>query len=64
MAKKLPPSETKIPGVECRTRKHGIYLVTGNELRNKFTLWKENAYGYEKIATANNPTKLYSKIPW
>lgn len=64
MMKDLPASETKVPGVECKTRKNGTYVVTGNELRNKFTLWKFAAGGYEKVTTGKSPLTLYDKIPW
>ena len=51
---KLPKSETIVPGVECRTLYHGTYVITSNELRNKFTLWQLMGSDYTKIATNNH----------
>ena len=61
---KIPKSELLVPGVECRTLRKGVYVITSNELRNKFTLWKDNGGDYEKVATAKSPMTLYDKINW
>ena len=61
---KIPKSELMVPGVECRTKMNGNFVITSNELRSKFTLWKPSDDGYEKVATAKDPTALYDKVPW
>lgn len=61
---KIPKSETIVPGVECRTLHHGTYVITSNELRNKFTLWQLMGNDYTKIAINKSITALYDKVPW
>lgn len=61
---KIPKSELLVPGVECRTRHHGVYVITANEARNKFTLWHETEGDYKKIASNKSLTALYDKVPW
>lgn len=38
------------------------YLISQNTAKQQFTLWKIVEGGYEKLGTANSPTKLYEKI--
>lgn len=61
---KLPKAETLTPGVLCRTRRQGSYVITSNEIRSRFTLWKESGGKYEKVTTGKSPLVLYEKIPW
>lgn len=61
---KIPKTELTVPGVLCRTKHQGVYVITSNELRSKFTLWKDNVDDYEKIATNKSILALYDKIPW
>ena len=58
--KSLPQSETKAPGVECRTQ-NGVYVITSNAERTRFTLWRMDGE-YTKIQTAESPTALYDLI--
>ena len=61
---KIPKSELLVPGVECRTQFQGNFVITSNELRNRFTLWKQTDDGFEKKSTSKSIMDLYDKIPW
>ena len=39
-----------------------LYLVTSDKLRSTYTLWAKADEGYNKIATASDPSKLYNKM--
>lgn len=39
-----------------------LYLITSDKLRTTYTLWAKINEGYNKIATASEPTKLYNKM--
>ena len=58
---KLPLSENG-PGVVCNGK--FVYIISQNLNKNKFTLWKKVDEGYEQIAVADNPMKLYDKVEW
>lgn len=59
--KAIPKSEDG-PGVVCNGK--DVYIVSQNLDKKQFTLWRKVPEGYEKIATANNPDKLYDKVVW
>lgn len=61
MAVKSIPSSEDGYGVVIKTE-NSIYIVSQNTAKGKFTLWKETSSGYEKIATADSPLKLYEKV--
>lgn len=60
VVKNLPVSEDG-HGVVYRT-KAKEYIVSQNTKKEIFTLWLVVDGGYEKIATSNNPIKLYEKV--
>lgn len=61
--KKLPAADYG-PGVLCTTKSGRQFQITQNPEKRKFTLWAVVDGGYDKIAMANSPTDLYSKIDW
>lgn len=58
--KTLPKTEDG-HGVLYRTP-NAEYIISQNTVKQQFTLWKIVEDGYEKISTANSPTKLYEKL--
>ena len=63
MVKKLPATESG-PSVRCTTRAGEVYLISQNQMGDRFTLWKVLADGYEKLDTGKCPMELYDKILW
>lgn len=63
IVKKLPVADCG-PGVLCITKSGKQFQITQNPEKRKFTLWAIIDGGYDKIAVANSPTDLYSKIDW
>ncbi len=61
---KIPKTELLVPGVLCRTKQNGNFVITSNELRTRFSLWKQHGDDYDKIATNKTITALYEKVPW
>ena len=61
MTKTLPKSENG-PRVLCQGKQD--YVLSQNLDKKIFTLWLKSEGGYEKIATSNNPMKLYAKVVW
>ena len=59
---KIPKSETLVPGVQCRTRNGNTFVITSNELRTRFTLWKPAGEEYERITTAKSIVVLYDEV--
>lgn len=60
--KKLPTADTG-PQLQCYTVSGKHFVISQNPMTGKFTLWRVDK-GYEKIATASNPTILSEKVPW
>lgn len=63
VVKSLPAEDTGA-GVTCVTASGENFRISQNPTKGIFTLWKIRPTGYEKIATANSPIKLYAKIDW
>ena len=66
IVKSIPSSETGT-GVVCYTKPNmsgDKYIISQNPLKEQFTLWKCIDDEYEKIATANNPSKFDEMIPY
>ena len=59
IVKTIPNSETG--KVECL---NGQYVITYNNLKEQFTLWKCLDDGFEKIKTSDNPLEFDKIIPW
>ena len=55
----IPSSE--IQKVDCLNEK---YIITQNNLKEQFTLWKRLEDGFEKIKTSGNPLDFDKVIPW
>lgn len=58
--KTIPASET---GART-TCLNGEYLITENQLKAQFTLWRRSDDGFEKIKTSDNPLDFDKIIPW
>ena len=63
IVKKLPATDYG-PGVLCTKALGNRFQITQNPEKKKFTLWRILDGGFEKIAMANTPVDLYSKIAW
>lgn len=61
VVKKLPLSDSG-PGVVCSGKY--VYIISQDLKKQRFTLWKKIDEGYEKIASSDNPMKLYDKVEW
>lgn len=63
--KNIPSSESG-SSVLCKTKNGTEYTVSQNPIKERlrFSLWKHTKGSYEKIATAESPTDLYSLIEW
>ena len=59
VVKAIPNSE--IQKVDCL---NGKYLITKNNLEERFTLWKRLEDGFERIKTSDNPLDFDKTIPW
>ena len=59
IVKAIPNSE--IQKVDCL---NGKYIITQNNLEERFTLWKRLEDGFEKVKTSNNPLNFDDVIPW
>ena len=49
---------TEVSKVSCFTRPNSSgdeYIITQNQLKQQFTLWKCVEDGFERISTSNNP---------
>lgn len=44
------------------TTKNGVFLFTSDNIREKYTLWREVDNGYELIGTGKNPPHLEEKF--
>ena len=49
-----------IPATELRwvrqiTESGDTFLITSDQLRNKYTLWKQNGTGFQKVTTGATP---------
>lgn len=62
-SKNIPASENGA-GVQCSTRTGKKFQISQNIEKMRFILWRVVDEGYEKIASANSPSDLYSIIPW
>lgn len=63
--KTIPSSE--IEKVSCFTKPNSSgdeYIITQNQLKQQFTLWKCVEDGFEKISTSNSPSNLDENIPY
>lgn len=63
IVKKLPAADYG-PGVLCTTASGDKFQITQNPEKRKFTLWHIVSGGFEKVAMADSPVDLYSKISW
>lgn len=63
--KQLP--KASVVKVTCFTKPNGggdQYLITQNEIKGNFDLWKCCEDGYEKVATGDNPIEFNQFIPY
>ena len=60
--KRLPAGDTG-PTYTYTNAQGEEYVITWCYTPKRFTLWKKMSDGYEKMATAQAPTELYSRIP-
>lgn len=58
--KHLPKTENG-HGVRYTLSNGEVYIISYNINTMKFTLWKEQEDGYEKIGTSSDPEVLYKK---
>ncbi len=63
LVKSIPAADTGA-GVTCVSATGENFRISQNLVKMEFTLWKVHPNGYEKIATANTPLKLYDRIDW
>ena len=65
IVKSIPSLE--IEKMSCFTKQNSSgdeYIVTQNQLKQQFTLWRCVENGFEKIATSNSPSKFDEIIPY
>ena len=62
IVKAIPDLE--IEKVECSTKSGEKYLITENQLKVQFTLWKCIEDGFERVKTSDNPLDFDKIIPY
>ena len=66
VVKSIPSSETG-SRTTCFTKPDSSgdkYIITQNQLKDQFTLWKCVEGGYEKVSVSVSPLELDNKIPY
>lgn len=63
VVKKIPESENG-PAVKCIAAGGEEYIISQCLSPRRFTLWKHETGGYEKLKTSDTPIELYEAIEW
>lgn len=65
IVKTIPASEVYKAICYAKPNSSGdMYIITENQLKQQFTLWKCIEEGFEKIKTSDNPRNFDDVIPY